>query len=45
MNERASDVNVGARRTRELFATEEMTREITRLTKDAERKRIVVFEE
>jgi hypothetical protein len=45
-NERGNDVNVGARRRRgKLFVTEEITEEITRLTKDAERKQVVVFEE
>ena len=34
-----------ARRRRELVPTEEITREIARLTKDAERKQVVVFEE
>jgi hypothetical protein len=34
-----------ARRRKELFATEEMTRETTRLTKEAKRKHVVVFEE
>ncbi len=34
-----------ARRRRALFAPEEMTEEITRLTKDMERKQVVVFEE
>ena len=34
-----------ARRRRELVPTEEITNEIARLTKEAERKRVVVFEE
>ena len=34
-----NDVNVGAGWTRKLFATKEMTKEITRLTKDAKRNK------
>ena len=34
-----------ARERRELVPTEEITNEIARLTKDAERKQLVVFEE